>query len=383
MFFLWNNKFLPKLIVTDPVPDSYVVTETTVTEKPSTNLDTSIVTKTVVLAGGCFWSVERDLEKVPGVISVIVGYAGGTTDNPTYENHVKGGHREVVEVTYDANRVTYENLVESVTKHSDPTDARGSFYDRGFEYAPVVYYETRDEKRAAEEVLAKIEGMKIYPKPIVTLVVPRSKFWPAEEYHQDYAKKNPIQYNAYREASGRSAFIKKYWGGNEDIFFTKGAAMNTKPETKKVNWESYTKPADVELQKILTPLQYKVTQEDGTEPPYSNEYDTNKAEGIYVDIVSGEPLFSSKDKFDSGTGWPSFVKPITPEAVVYVEENVLFLPRTEVRSKYADSHLGHVFDDGPSERGGKRYCMNGAALRFIPKEDMGKEGYGKYVGFLL
>jgi peptide methionine sulfoxide reductase msrA/msrB len=355
-------------------------TKTTVTESLS---DPSIATETALLAGGCFWSVEHDLEKVVGVTKVTVGYAGGTTENPTYENHVRGGHREVVEVTYDPKRVSYANLVEYVTKHSDPTDAEGSFYDRGAEYAPAVYYENPEEKRAAEGVLAEIDGMGVYAKPIVTLVIPRVQFWPAEEYHQDYAKKNSISYAAYRKASGRSAFIEKHWGENKDVFFTPAVVLDASPATEKGAWASYVKPADADLRKILTPLQYEVTQEEGTERPFSDGYDTNKAEGIYVDVLSGEPLYSSADKYDSGTGWPSFVKPITREAVTYVEDNALFSPRIEVRSRYADSHLGHVFDDGPVDRGGKRYCMNSAALRFVPKEDMEKEGYGEYVGFLM
>ena len=343
--------------------------------------DPSVATETALLAGGCFWSVEYDLEKVAGVIKVTAGYAGGTTEHPTYENYVQGGHREVVEVTYDPKRVSYDNLVEYLIKHTDPTDAGGSFYDRGAEYASVIYYETDEEKKIAEEIVAEIDRKKVYPKPVVTQVIVRSPFWPAEDHHQDYAQKNPLSYAAYRKASGRSAFIEKYWGENKDVFFTQGMTMDTQPETEKAKWASYKKPHDADLRTMLTPLQYEVTQKNGTERPFSSGYDTNKAEGIYVDVLSGEPLYSSKDKFDSGTGWPSFVKPITREAVVYVEDNLLLSSRIEVRSRYADSHLGHIFDDGPSDRGGKRYCMNAAALRFVPKEDMEKAGYGKYLDF--
>ncbi|MEK9151559.1 MAG: peptide-methionine (R)-S-oxide reductase MsrB [Patescibacteria group bacterium] len=359
---LWQYGFFTKGAVTESLSDLAVATET------------------ALFAGGCFWSVEYDLEKVAGVIKAETGYAGGTTENPTYENYVEGGHREVVEVTYDPKRVSYDNLAEYLIKHTDPTDAGGSFYDRGAEYASAIYYETDEEKKIAEEILAEIDGKKIYPKPIVMLVIARPKFWPAEDHHQDYAQKNPISYVAYRNASGRSVFIEKYWGENKDVFFTQGVTMDTRPETEKAQWESYKKPQDADLRKMLTPLQYEVTQENGTERPFSGGYDANKAEGIYVDVLSGEPLYSSEDKFDSGTGWPSFVRPITPQAVSFVEDTLLFSSRTEVRSRYADSHLGHVFDDGPSDRGGKRYCMNAAALRFVPKESMEKEGYGEYLG---
>ncbi len=308
-------------------------------------------TKTAMFAGGCFWCTEADLEKVPGVITAISGYADGTAPNPTYQNYSAAGYREVVLVTYDPALVDYGTLVESVIKHSDPTDPDGSFYDRGPEYAPAIYYSTPEEKNIAEGVVAKIDALKVYEKPLTIKVLPMTQFWPAEEYHQDYYLKNPVKYSYYRQRSGRDAFINKHWGKEF-------------------------------LKAKLTPLQYEVTQEGGTEPPFKNEYDTNKAPGIYVDIISGEPLYSSKDKYDSGTGWPSFVKPITPDSVVLKPDNTLFTKRTEVRSRLADSHLGHVFDDGPADRGGKRYCMNSAALRFVPKEKMSEEGYGEYVKFV-
>jgi len=206
------------------------------------------------------------------------------------------------------------------------------------------------------------------------------KFWPAEDYHQDYADKNPVRYSFYRLASGRDAFIKKYWGDNAGQFVVSDQAVATSGQinqpSKENSWANYVKPSESELRGRLTPLQYKVTQAEGTESPFSNPYDKNDELGIYVDVVSGEPLFSSRDKYDSGTGWPSFVKPISPEAVTLREDKKLFSTRTEVRSKFADSHLGHVFNDGPAERGGLRYCMNSASMRFIPQAEMEREGYG-------
>lgn len=328
-------------------------------------------TKVAMFANGCFWCVEADFEKVPGVISAVSGYADGEGVNPTYEDYGARGFREVVEVTYDPSVVSYEQLVEHTLKHGDPTDGGGSFYDRGFEYSPAIYFENDNELADAKKVLTSVEAKGIFDKPLAIALVQRSVFFSAEEYHQDYYLKNPVRYAYYRKGSGRDAFIEKHWGAD-----TKPTPLVSVQAT--TSWRNFVKPSIEVLKTKLTPLQFEVTQEDGTESPFANEYDKNTAEGIYVDIVSGEPLYSSKDKFDSGTGWPSFVKPLVAENIVIHEDRSLFFLRSEVRSKRGDSHLGHVFDDGPKDRGGLRYCMNSASLRFIPKDKLAEMGYAEF-----
>ena len=357
---------------------------------------------TAIVAGGCFWCVESDFEKLPGVRNVVSGYSGGTGDNPTYKNYSQSAHVEVVEVSYDPTQVSYAGIVEWLVKHSDPTDGDGSFGDRGPEYRPVVYYQNEDEKQTAQRVLAEINELAVYDKPLAVSVERRQKFWPAEDYHQDYHSKSLLKYDFYRYQSGRDAFINKHWGdraakleldgsvpeavaadsiaddvdGTDGVDGIVGAAKNAKP------WIGFSKPAKEELQKLLNDLQYSVTQEEGTERPFANEYWENESQGIYVDVVSGEPLFSSADKFKSGTGWPSFVRPIDSQFIKLLEDKGLFSIRTEVRSKIADSHLGHVFDDGPVARGGKRWCMNSASMTFVPKDQMIQEGYGDYLDLI-
>lgn len=324
-------------------------------------------TRTAMVAGGCFWCVEADLEKLPGVIGVVSGYAGGQSENPTYENYAAGGHREVVEVTYDPKVVTYGEIIEYLIKHIDPTDANGSFHDRGEQYGPAIYFADEEERAAAEAKIKEVDDSGVYGEPLSIKILPASTFYPAEEYHQDYYKKNPLKYGYYRNASGRDDFIKEHWG--DDLW----------PKSDS-RWEDFKKPSDAELKETLTDLQYKVTQREGTEPPFQNEYNDNHEAGIYVDIVSGEPLFSSRDKYDSGTGWPSFTKPLAAENIVTENDwSILLGNRTEVRSRHADSHLGHLFPDGPADQGGLRYCLNSAALRFVPKDRLAAEGYGDYL----
>ena len=305
--------------------------------------------KKIYFAGGCFWGVEEYMQRIYGVADAVSGYANGNSPNPSYEIVSTGnsGYAETVEVTYDPSKVSLEELLAHFLKIIDPTCLNKQGNDRGSQYRTGVYYIDQADKEIITKALASEEDK--YKEKIVVENMPLTNFTMAEDYHQDYLRKNP---NGYCHID-----------------------LSTADEVI-IDPSKYPKPSYDILRKKLTDAQYKVTQENDTESAFSNEYWDSTEKGIYVDVATGEPLFSSTDKFDSGCGWPSFSKPISKDVVTYKEDLSYNMTRTEVRSRSGDSHLGHVFEDGPKELGGLRYCINSASIRFVPLEDMEKEGYG-------
>jgi peptide methionine sulfoxide reductase msrA/msrB len=305
-------------------------------------------------AGGCFWCMVAPFDEQPGIIEIVSGYTGGHTKNPTYEEVCSDttGHYEAVQITFDPDVFPYRKLLELFWQQIDPTDAGGQFNDRGLSYRTAIFYHNNEQREDAEKSKFELENSGRFQKPIVTEILPASPFYKAEEKHQQYYKKNPFHYNLYKEGSGRSLFIRENWKNRKN---------------------------DEQLRKELTPIQYEVTRNNATEPAFRNEFWNHTEDGIYVDIISGEPLFSSKDKYDAGCGWPSFTKPLRRFEIEEKFDTSHGMRRIEVRSKTSDSHLGHVFDDGPGPDRA-RYCINSAALRFVPKNKLVEEGYAEFVG---
>ncbi len=311
--------------------------------------------KEIWLAGGCFWGVEAYMARIYGVADVTVGYANGHTENPTYDDvcHKHTGHAETVYIKYDPERIDLKTLLEHYFKIIDPTTVNRQGNDRGSQYRTGIYYTDTGDVETINAVMRKEQEK--YAKPLAVEVLPLNGYYPAEEYHQGYLEKNP--------------------GGYCHVDFS----SLEEQQTISVNPGLYKKPEDAVLKRLLTEKQYAVTQQNSTERPFSNEYWNTHEKGIYVDITTGEPLFSSTDKFDSGCGWPSFSRPIDPVVVKTREDGSFGMVRTEVRSRAGDAHLGHVFEDGPADKGGLRYCINSASLRFIPLASMEKEGYAEFI----
>lgn len=310
----------------------------------------------VYFAGGCFWGVEEYFARIPGVYEVTSGYANGHTENPTYREVCSGltGHAETVHLRYDPTIVSLKTLTAQFFKIINPLSVNRQGNDVGSQYRTGVYYTDEVDKDIIAAVMAGVQ--KNYDKPLAVELLPLQNYYLAEEEHQDYLRKNP--------------------GGYCHINFDSLKDVELEERSMDIDAKNYPKPAAERLKELLSPMAYKVTQEAATERAFSGEYWDHKEPGIYVDVVTGEPLFSSADKFDSGCGWPSFTQPIAPEVVTEHTDDSHGMLRTEVKSRSGDSHLGHVFDDGPRDRGGLRYCINSAAIRFIPYEKMTEEGYG-------
>jgi peptide methionine sulfoxide reductase msrA/msrB len=316
------------------------------------DIDQSNQAELATFAGGCFWCMVTPFDQLPGIHKVTSGYTGGHKVNPTYEEVCSEttGHVEAVQIEFDPDIFPYRKLVDLFWRQIDPTDPDGQFHDKGHSYKTVIFYHSEEQQLIAESSKRELAESGRFNKPIATAIVAASEFYPAEDYHQDYYKKNPLRYKMYRKGSGRDAFIAKAWSVKKD---------------------------EAKLKQLLTPIQYEVTQNNATEPPFRNDFWDHKEEGIYVDIVSGEALFSSLDKFDAHCGWPSFTQPLVDSAIKEEVDHSHGMLRTEVRSKEGDSHLGHVFPDGPGP-GGLRYCINSASLRFIPKDKLEEAGYPEY-----
>jgi peptide methionine sulfoxide reductase msrA/msrB len=318
-------------------------------------------------AGGCFWCLEADALHLPGVLSAVSGYTGGHEPDPTYDSVCEGGtgHFEAVQLRFDPELVSCRALMDWFWRRIDPTNPDGQFCDQGPQYRTAIFFHDAGQEQDALASRQALADSGVLPRPIATQLLPAGTFHPAEDYHQGYGARNPRRYQLYRVGCGRDATLQRLWGKQEALAgFTPRLPRHV--------------PTEAELRGRLSPLALHVALGDGTEPPFDNALWDEHRPGLYVDAVSGAPLFHSAHKFDSGTGWPSFSRALLPGNVVLRSDARLLTPRTEARAWHSDSHLGHVFDDGPKEFGGQRWCMNSAALRFIPAGGLEAAGYGRY-----
>ncbi|MCA9361512.1 peptide-methionine (S)-S-oxide reductase MsrA [Candidatus Kaiserbacteria bacterium] len=348
-------------------------------ESVTPNPDSYLV---ITLAGGCFWCSEAFFQEEPGVIDAISGYAGGSADTADYKTVSTGKtkHREAVQVTYDPARISTEKILDVYWSHIDPTDTGGQFADRGDQYHTAIFYHDDTQRKIAEDSKNRLAMSGLFDKPIATEILPFTTFFKAEEYHQDYYKKAADHYERYKEASGRADFVEETWAKDAALFFLdqSGAEVSDADGQNDNAWtkKTYTEAEIVALQQKLDTDTNRIVVKNGTEAAFNNEYWNNHEAGIYVDVVTGDPLFSSTNKYDSGTGWPSFWKTIDGAPVTEVSDNSFGMVRTEVRS--VGGHLGHLFGDGPKEHGGNRYCINSASLNFVPMTELVEKGYGDY-----
>lgn len=310
--------------------------------------------KEIYLAGGCFWGMEEYFSQIEGVKETSVGYANGQVETTSYQLLKQTDHVETLYLAYDEKILSLREVLLYYFRVIDPVSVNQQGADKGRQYRTGIYYTDEADVPTIQAVMAE-EQEKVGNRPIAVEVEPLKHYIVAEDYHQDYLKKNPTGYCHIDVAQAKIPVIDA---------------------------KDYQKPSQDSLKERLTDLQYKVTQEAATERPFENEFFESDEAGLYVDITTGEPLFLSTDKFDSGCGWPSFTKPISKEVATYFQDHSHGMNRIEVRSRAGQAHLGHVFDDGPRDKGGLRYCINSASLRFIPREEMEATGYGLFVNLL-
>lgn len=350
------------MLVAWPAASAGAAKEDSVMNRQNTAARTPL--REIYFAGGCFWGVEEYFSRIPGVVETSVGYANGRTSKPDYRSVCSGrtGHAETVRVLYDPLRVCLATLTRHFFTIINPLSVNRQGNDVGSQYRTGIYYSDPTDREELAGLMAEVQAG--YRQRLAVELLPLQNYWLAEAYHQDYLKKNP------------GGYCHIDFGSLEDLPPSPADGREQALAAEVLDPGRYSRPSDAELKRTLSPEAYEVTQQAGTERPFTGQFWNHKEPGIYVDVVTGEPLFASADKFDSGCGWPSFSRPIDAAVIGEHPDTSHGMRRTEVRSRVGNSHLGHVFDDGPQERGGLRYCINSAALRFIPLEKMEEAGYG-------